>query len=61
MEENVNAPKSLVLFLSESFANMKKGNQVVPETGIKSLFQVFPVGALHSAVYSRQILSFLSS
>lgn len=58
MEENVNFLKTPVLFLSSSFANVKKGNQVMPETGIKILFQVFPVGSVTvSAVYSRQILS----
>jgi len=41
MGENVNIPRSLVLFLPGSFANIKKVNQVMPETGIKSLFQVF--------------------
>lgn len=34
----------------------------MPEIEVKSLFQVFPVGSLTiSAVYSRQVLSFLCS
>lgn len=62
MEDNVNSLKTLVLFLSSSFANIKKGNQVIPEIGIKSLFQVFSVGSSTIlAVYSRKILSFLCS
>lgn len=46
IDENVSSPWSLAQFLSTPFANIEKGKQIIPETGIKSLFQIFPLRSI---------------